>query len=510
MRTPTIPTTDKSGRLFSTEHLSNGLKARTVQSAAITAVAQGMKFIIQLTSIAMFARLLNPADFGLVAMVTVLTGLLAKFKDGGLSMATIQRPIVTHGQISNLFWVNAGLGLMLSVVSIAISPVLAYIYAEPRLTLICMAMSTSFLIGGLSVQHEALLRRQMQFKALAMIDVVSMACGVLAGIISAWGGSGYWALVVMPVTTAIFQTALAWAASEWRPGLPKKGTGVRPLLNFGASLTGASFVGYVASNVTPFTVGLVGGAQPLGFFNRANTLAAMPLSQIMAPLISVAQPALSRVAGDQVRFKGAVLSLTRKICLLSMFVSVTMAVTADWIVSIFLGPGWDEAVVLIRLLAVFSVVEPVATLAVVALVAAGKADAMLRWKLVEFAIILISIAIGTHWGALGVVAAYSLSGVFVRLPLLIAYLSRKVPIPSVDLFGAFLPFLFLSLVVLTALVAIRLRFDFASSTEGLFVLLPVAAGLYLLLGIMVKTSRLEIVEIHKTIWKALGRPNHAA
>ncbi|WP_328985133.1 lipopolysaccharide biosynthesis protein [Thiorhodovibrio winogradskyi] len=464
----------------------------------MTFVAQGFKFVIQLTSIAVLARLLSPSDFGLVAMVTILTGLLSKFMDGGLSMATIQRPDVTQGQISNLFWINVALGLLLTILTIACAPALALVYDEPRLTWIGVVLSMSFLIGGLAVQHTALLKRQMQFKVLARIDVISMTCGVLAGIVSAWGGLGYWSLVILTLSTTASQVILVWLASDWCPGAPLRGTGVRPMLRFGISLTGANFVGYLASNLTPFVVGLVGGAQQLGLYNRANTLTAIPSTQILPPVMNVAQPALCRVAGDPERFRRAALSLIRKVSLLTMFITVSMVVLADWIVDIFLGPGWDAAVPMFRLLAVFSLVEPVATITSILLIAAGKANALLKWKLMTLGIIAVSVAIGSIWGSMGIIAAYSLSGLLIRLPFFLVYASRHIPVSRTDFLNVFLPFLALALFLLLALIGLRSSLEIVNATTGIVIFLPVALVFYLLAGLTIKDVRIEIMDIYQT------------
>ena len=251
-------------QFFNADHLKTGMKERAVKSAGITLAAQGIKLILQLGSVAILARLLQPSDFGLIAMVTVFTGLALQFMEGGLSMATIQRDQITHAQVSNLFWVNGALGTALCLLGILISPLVAIIYDEPRLTLVMAAMSLTFLIGGLSVQHDALLRRQMRFRAISVIDIVSMAAGIATGIAAALGGLEYWALVISPITTFATKTVMRWLSARWVPSMMSRGSGVRPLLGFGANLTGANFIGYMATNLTPFAIGYIGGAQSLG------------------------------------------------------------------------------------------------------------------------------------------------------------------------------------------------------------------------------------------------------
>jgi len=173
-----------------------------------------------MASMMVLARLLLPQDFGLMAMVTAITGFLAVFADLGLSMATIQRPEISHVQLSTLFWVNAALGAGVMLVTVATAPAIAWFYGEPRLAWIALTLSGAFLVSGLAVQHQALLRRHMRFGVLAWIEISAVAAGAAAGVGLAWSGAGYWALVVMQLAVAAVATAGAWLMYRWRPGLP--------------------------------------------------------------------------------------------------------------------------------------------------------------------------------------------------------------------------------------------------------------------------------------------------
>lgn len=480
--------------LFNADHLKTGMKERAVKSAGITLAAQGIKLILQLGSVAILARLLQPSDFGLIAMVTVFTGLALQFMEGGLSMATIQRDQITHAQVSNLFWVNSALGTGLCLLGILISPLVAMIYDEPRLTLVMGAMSLTFLIGGLSVQHDALLRRQMRFKAISVIDIVSMAGGIIAGIAGALGGLEYWALVISPITTFATKTIMRWLSARWAPSMMSRGSGVRPLLGFGANLTGANFIGYLASNLTPFAIGYISGAQSLGLFNRANMLTSIPSSQMLPPVMNVLQPTLARVASDPKRLRSTITSIMGKLVLGTMFVTLTMAVLADWIVQLFLGSGWDGAVPIFRMLAVFSLVEPIAGFLAVSLVAIGNAKALLRWKAITLCILIVSVGIGSIWGAFGVVAAYALSGVFIRLPGFLYYSSRFLPVTFGEFITALVPSGICALVTIAALYSFKQFILIESPIAGLAVFIAAASVIYPVLCLLIKPTRRELIE----------------
>ncbi|SFU95478.1 polysaccharide transporter, PST family [Halomonas korlensis] len=410
-------------------------------------------------------------------------------------MATIQRDQITDAQVSNLFWVNGALGASLCLLGILISPLVASIYDEPRLTLVMAAMSLTFLIGGLSVQHDALLRRQMRFKAISIIDIVSMAAGIVAGIAAALGGLQYWALVISPITTFATKTVMRWFSARWLPSMMSRGSGVRPMLGFGANLTGANFIGYVATNLTPFAVGYIGGAQSLGLFNRANMLTSIPSSQMLPPVMNVVQTTLARVANDPARLRNTITSIMGKLVLGTMFVTLTMAVLADWIVHLFLGSGWDGAVSIFRMLAVFSLVEPIAGFLAVSLVSIGNAKALLRWKSITLSILIVSIGIGSFWGASGVVAAYALSGVFIRLPGFLFYASRFLPVTFGEFSKALLPSAICATGTVATLYALRESLYIESPIVGLSVFMVLAAVIYTMLSTLIRPTRRELLEI---------------
>jgi len=171
-------------RHLSTDHLLNNLKGRAISSSVVTVVAQVAQFVLTLGSTMILARLLAPQDFGLLAMVTTIMGFLRVFNDAGLSTATVQREGITHAQVSNLFWTNIALGGSVTFILAVSAPVIAWFYREPRLVGITLAVCTSFLFATSTVQHMALLKRQMHFRLIALVQLGSVAAGVAVGIVT--------------------------------------------------------------------------------------------------------------------------------------------------------------------------------------------------------------------------------------------------------------------------------------------------------------------------------------
>jgi PST family polysaccharide transporter len=180
---------DLSQEYFSTEHLTTTIANRTARGGIVTILSHGLKFAFSIGATAILARLLSPQDYGLIGMAVVFTGFVSMFKDLGLSLATVQRAEINYEQVSTLFWVNVIISVAITIVMILLAPLIAWFYGEPRLALITIVTSVGFIFGGLAVQHEALLKRQMRFYALSLIAFLSMMIGYGVGIILAWHGA---------------------------------------------------------------------------------------------------------------------------------------------------------------------------------------------------------------------------------------------------------------------------------------------------------------------------------
>jgi len=393
--------------LFRTDHLGADLKGRSVRGGMVTVTARVTGFLLRMGSLAVLARLLTPADFGLIAMVTAVIGFMILFKDLGLSHATIQKKDITHRQVSALFWINVGFSVVIMGVTAALSPLIAWFYGEPQLVGVTLALAAGFVFSGLTTQHQALLRRQMRFGALAMVQVASTVVGVAAGIGSAAFGAGYWALVVMILATEAGMTVGVWTVCGWRPGLPRGRSGVRALLAFGGYLTSFRLVNYFARNLDNILIGRVWGGRMLGLYAKAYNLLLLPLNQINQPLGEVVFPALSHVQDDRPRFRDYYLKSLSMLTLVTAPTSILCLVLADEIILTVLGPQWTEAGDIFRLLAIGALVQPLMNSAGWLYVPTGRARDLLKFGSIGVVLIVVSFFVGLPHGAVGVALCYS-------------------------------------------------------------------------------------------------------
>lgn len=372
--------------------------------------SQGIQFALRIGSTAVLARLLTPSDYGLVGMVTVVVNFAAMFKDAGLSMATVQKEKITHEQISTLFWLNVLISALLALCVLAGSPLVAWFYDKPELTAVTATLSLSFILSGLTIQHQALQRRHMRFGTLASIQIASQVITLVVTIGLAMLGWRYWALVGGTLAHALAGSLLTFCFCPWIPGRMQRGTGVREMLKFGGNVTGFNFINYFSRNADNILIGRFIGADALGLYSRAYNLFLMPISQIRGPINDVSVPALCAIRNDHERYRNYYRKIIFIIAALNMPLVGFMLVFADNIILLMLGSQWHGAVGVFQVLAAVGFVQAAAQAGRgLPLMSMGFSRRYFHFGVVQSIVTVLGIVIGLHWGIVGVAAGYGIS-----------------------------------------------------------------------------------------------------
>ncbi|MBA2678176.1 MAG: lipopolysaccharide biosynthesis protein [Ktedonobacteraceae bacterium] len=468
---------------FQTHHLLADLKNRTVSSGFITLGSQGIQFVLTLASTMALARLLTPSDFGLLAMVFTIMGFLRVFREAGLSTATVQREGITHAQVSNLFWINVAVSACITLLVAAAAPVVAWFYREPRLIGITVALSVTFLLAGLAVQHMALLNRQMRFKAIALIQVVSVLSGVLVGVGMAWFHYGYWSLVGLNVTTNMMTLLMTWSVCQWRPQSFTQGSETRSLINFGANLSAGSFVNSLARGLDGLLIGRFYGAVSVGLYSRAAALLNRPLEQFSSPVEAVFIPALSRLQTQPERYRRTFLRVYETIALTSFLFTGMFFALARPVTLVVLGPKWEGAAIIFAGFTFMALQYPLGSCASWLLTSQGRGRESFVASSVVSLVMACSFIAGLPFGPAGVAIAASASSLLIQLPIFYWLVGRHGPVRTKDLWICFLRHLPLWGVVCVTLWLIRSGLAKSSPIIQLAICVPaglLAGGAFIL------------------------------
>jgi O-antigen/teichoic acid export membrane protein len=384
------------------------LKQRTVTgllwSAGVNVGQQFLTFAVT----AVLARLLVPADFGLVATVAVFTGFVSLFIDFGLGAALVQRTTLTERHRSSAFWMNLAVGLALTVLVAALAPALARFFDEPRLIDLTWVLSLNFIVASLGIVQSALLQRSMNFRRGAAIEIAAILVGGAVAIGMAVAGYGVWSLVAQLIATSAGRTTLLWATSEWRPHRIVDRDAMRELWRFSGNLAGFTAVNYWARSADNFLIGKFVGAAGLGIYSRAYNLMLLPITQISTVTARVMFPALSRIQQDTPRVKRAYLRAIGIIGLLGFPLTAGLFVVARPFVLTLYGAKWAGVVPVLQILCVAGLMQPVVVTVGWIYQSQGRTDWLMRWGLVTSVLIVSAFGIGIHWGVKGVAVAYAI------------------------------------------------------------------------------------------------------
>jgi O-antigen/teichoic acid export membrane protein len=478
----------KYRHIFETSHLTHDLKGKSVRGGLYTIGATVIAQILQFGSVVILARILLPEHFGLIAMVTALTALADRFNHLGLSIATIQEKVITHEQTSTLFWINAFISILVAIAIAGASTAIASFYNEPNLVAVTIALSLRFIFGGLNVQHEALLRRQLRFGSMACVQVLANLLSIWLGIELALHEFTYWALVWKDVAKSVVEMIGTWIACRWWPGLPAPYSGIGNLLRVGRNVVSIDLVFWLSRSADQILLGRVAGAHALGLYKQAFQLMAAPMSQLTYPVGSVAISSLSALQDEPIRYERY---YTKLLSLLSFFtipLVIYLIVFSEDVIRVVLGEKWLEATWIFRLLAVGALIEPLLMTCAHVMITQKKSLRLFWWGVTYGASLVLAFLIGVRWGSIGVAAGYALAHVVFMFPgLWIGF--RDTPVSIKSFFKTISMPAFFSIIMATVLVLFSYHTSSASSIARIGISLVIAVSSYLGLWMIYPRTR---------------------
>lgn len=408
---------------------ASDLSRRAVRGASVVYLGQGARLVLQVASTAVLARLLSPHDYGLLAMVMAVVGVGEIFRDFGLSTAAIQAESLDQGQRATLFWLNTGIGAVLTGIGFFGAPLIADGFGYPELVGMTHALAFTFLLNGMAAQYRAQLIRDLRFTTTTVRDVISQIVGVAIAIIAALLGAGFWALVAQQLAQAVVGLLILVSATRWLPVRPGPVRSVWPMIHYGWNLAASQLVGYLNSNVDTLTVSFRFGATPLGLYSRGFQLLMRPLGQLRGPTNNIAVPVLSKLRADPDRARGYVIKgqLIFGYTLVPGMAVVFAAATP--IVLIFLGAQWGQTGPIVAALACAGSFETLAYVGSWVYQARGLTPQLFRYSLISLGIKIVCVIAGSQFGLLGVAVGYALAP-GLAWPLSLWWLGRITDLPK--------------------------------------------------------------------------------
>jgi len=341
----------------------------------------------------------------------VVIGFARLFSDMGISNAIIYRQDNTRDELSSLYWINIGLGIIIFGIICIISPLIVSFYHEPRLNNLILMISFIFLITPFGQQFQVLLQRELNFNMLAIVTIIASVINTFTAIVMALYGMGVYSLIWGQLAGSFLHTLLLilWGCRNSRPSLHFSRRDLKGYLGFGLYQMGERSINYFNANLDYLIIGSLLGATSLGYYTLAYNLILKPLLMINPIITKVAFPVFSKLQNNATMLKTWYLKVLQLLSTVNFPILAGMAVVAPIAIPLALGEKWLPSVVLIQILSVVGILKSIGNPMGSLLLSKGRADLGFKWNAAVLIPQILGLYIGgTLGGAVGVAAAYAL------------------------------------------------------------------------------------------------------
>lgn len=408
------------------------LKSMAIKGGGANIISEMILLTVRITGLIILSRLLNPRDFGLVTMVTVFYLLVRNFGVNGFSEFIIQKKVIKHIEISNIFWLHALLSILLTISFIATAPVFAIFYKEPELRTIATIISFGIIGQMLSTCHLAILKRKMEFVKVAVNRVIAGVLSLAIALVMALKGFGYWAVVTRQLSDVILLGIGAWIICSWRPSFPGKFRNVVGTLKYVVQVYGNFALDYVMRNLDKILLGRLYGSGTLGNYERAYNLSAMPAGQLVTPLNNVGLATLSRLRANTNRYVKYYTRALSALAFIGVLGSVIFTITGRDLVFVVLGSGWEQAGYIVTAFGPGIGVKIIYMTHSWIHLSLAKPGRWLRWSIISSVLFACFLSVSAIFGPTVVAGAYSISYYVLLFPAL-WYAGRPIELKIVPL-----------------------------------------------------------------------------
>jgi O-antigen/teichoic acid export membrane protein len=387
-----------------------------ISNARWLTLSQASRVILQMISLFILSRLLQPSEYGLLAMATVATNFAFLLRDMGTGAAVVQKENLTEETKSTVFWLNVAMGFLLTLALLIAAPFMASYFRIDKLAAVLCLLSIVFPITSASAVHQSLLERRSGFKTLARIEITSAVLGLIVAITLAYLGFGVYSLVWNTLASAICASLQLWAVSPWRPKKIWDAAELRSLWGFSGNLTGFNFINFFARNADSIVIGRVLGSVQLGIYGQAYKVMMFPLQSMSYVAGRALFPVMSRQQADRPKMAHLYFRSLRLIATLTAPMMAGLWLLREPFVAIALGPRWTQVPIVLAWLAPVGFLQSLISTTGSVFMSTGRTDLLMRLGLLGSVLQVGSFFIGVNWGIEGVACCYLIANILNGIP----------------------------------------------------------------------------------------------
>ncbi|MGS4946661.1 oligosaccharide flippase family protein [Meridianimarinicoccus sp. RP-17] len=423
--------TDPRDGIFDIAGMEKGLGRRAGRASVVALGVGVLRGVLQIGSIAIIARLIPPADYGIYAMALPAVTIGMALSNLGLPQAIVQHRTITHLHVSALFWLNLGLAALIAGLLYAFAGPMSAWYGDDRVMPVLQVISLSLLFSATSGQYISILRRRLRIRETEFLTLAAEILGLAVAIAGALNGLSYWALVLQHLVTPLLRTVFMAVRCRWLPSGPQHvrlGDALQSL-RFGGYLAAASIVARLTGYMGTVIAGALFASAAAGLFYRARNIAVLAPHRVTDPLSGVFTSTLSRLQDDADGFRTMFVRLVSRSNLAILPVAVFVAAGSAPLVDLLMGQDWSEAAPLLFWLSLFTFRQGGSTGLQNALVACGRTGALFGFNVARMVLLALVMVTGAQLGGvLTMTIAYTLCELVVTLPLMVAVAGRTTPV----------------------------------------------------------------------------------
>ena len=349
---------------------------------------------ISFVSNIVLARLLTPDDYGVIGMLAIFIAISNTFIDGGFGSALIQKKEPTKEDYSTIFWWNMFLSIVLYALLYVCAPLIAGFYKLPMLSDVLRVQGVVLIINALSIIQQNQLRKQLKFKRLATVTVISATLSAGMAIVLAWMGWGVWALVAQQILLSSFTAFILWVLNKWYPSLVFSCESFKQLFSFGGFILASSLINTFSNNVQGLLIGRFFSPATLGYYTQAIKLDSILSHSIAGVVEQVSYPVLSAYQKDNIAMKNALSRLICSLAYLTFPIMLLMMLIANPIILLIYGDKWLPCVPYFQILCFAGIAISLQGITYYAVASKGKSKQLFYWTIIKRFFSLIFVIIG--------------------------------------------------------------------------------------------------------------------
>lgn len=379
----------------------------------------GLQFVVNL----ILARILSPADFGIIGMLAIFIAVSQTLIDSGFASALIQKKSPTQIDYSTIFFWNILFSCFLYLILYISAPEIASFYSMPILIDVLRVIAITLIITGILAVQKTRLQKNLEFKTISIVNLISYTCGGLIAIYMAYNNMGVWSLVWMQLIYGIMSVVLLGSITKWKPYFIISKTSLRELFGFGGFIMAANILQTICQNLQGLIIGKRFSATQMGYYSQAYKLDHITSYSIPQVIVQVVYPIFSSLQDEREKLNNIVVLSIRVVSFVVFPILSILIIVAEPLIQFLYGLKWIPSVPYFRILCAGGFFVCLQNLNFYAIAAVGKSKSLFEWSFYKWGFLLVALLIGMYFGIEGLLWGMVLSNI--NIFLINAYLASK-------------------------------------------------------------------------------------